>query len=110
MTELLQHLSEAWALRALAASCMVGVMCGILGCFIVLRNMALIGDALSHAILPGVVVAYVLGMGTALGYFGWATVAGLLTALVITWIQRRCGKRKTMRPLALCSQPCFPLG
>ncbi|HIB93118.1 MAG TPA: manganese ABC transporter permease, partial [Candidatus Lambdaproteobacteria bacterium] len=34
-----------WALRALLASSMVGIVCGILGCFIVLRNMALIGDA-----------------------------------------------------------------
>ena len=35
-------------------------MCGVLGCFIVLRNMSLIGDALSHAILPGVVIAFMI--------------------------------------------------
>ncbi len=109
MTELFQHLSEPWALRALAASCMVGVMCGILGCFIVLRNMALIGDALSHAILPGVVVAYVLGMGTALGYFGWATVAGLLTALIITWIQRNV-KTKNDAAIGIVFTAMFSLG
>ena len=47
-----------WAQRALLASSMVGLMCGVLGCFIVLRNMALIGDALAHSILPGVVIAF----------------------------------------------------
>lgn len=89
MNDLLQHFTEPWALRALAASSMVGIMCGLLGCFIVLRNMALIGDALSHAILPGVVVAFIVvqGMST-LGFFGGAVVAGLFSAAVITWIQR----------------------
>lgn len=109
MTDLLQHLSEPWALRALAASCMVGVMCGILGCFIVLRNMALIGDALSHAILPGVVVAYVLGMGSALGTFGGATIAGLLTAIIITWIQRNV-KTKNDAAIGIVFTAMFSIG
>ena len=109
MTDLLQHLSEPWALRALAASCMVGVMCGILGCFIVLRNMALIGDALSHAILPGVVVAYVLGMGTTLGFFGGATAAGLLTAVIITWIQRNV-KTKNDAAIGIVFTAMFSIG
>ncbi len=56
--ELLQILQETWAIRALIASAMVGIMCGVLGTFIVLRNMSMIGDALSHAILPGVVFAF----------------------------------------------------
>ena len=109
MTELLQHISEPWALRALAASSMVGIMCGILGCFIVLRNMALIGDALSHAILPGVVAAYVLGMGTTLGYFGGATVAGLLTAIAITWIQRNV-KTKNDAAIGIIFTAMFSVG
>lgn len=87
--DLLQHFTEPWALRALAASSMVGIMCGILGCFIVLRNMALIGDALSHAILPGVVVAFIVVQGAStLGFFSGAVIAGLLSAALITWIQR----------------------
>ena len=109
MISLLQHLSEPWALRALAASCMVGVMCGTLGCFIVLRNMALIGDALSHAILPGVVVAYVLGLGTTLGFFGGATAAGLLTAIIITWIQRNV-KTKNDAAIGIVFTAMFSIG
>jgi ABC-type Mn2+/Zn2+ transport system permease subunit/Mn-dependent DtxR family transcriptional regulator len=88
MQDLLQIFQYEWAIRALAASSMVGLMCGILGCFIVLRNMSLIGDALAHAILPGVVFAFMIVGYSALGFFTGAVLAGLATALGITWIQQ----------------------
>lgn len=72
--------------RALLAAVMVGVTCGVLGCFFVLRNMSLIGDALSHAVLPGLVVAFMLLGYNTLGFFIGSTVAGIVTALMITWI------------------------
>lgn len=81
-------LSQPWAYRALVASCMVGAMCGALGCFIVLRNMALIGDALSHAILPGVVFAFMIVGYSVIGFFVGSVIAGLLSAIAITWIQQ----------------------
>ena len=87
--DLLEILQTTWAQRALFASVMVGVMCGILGCFIVLRNMALIGDALSHAILPGIVVAFILVGYSTLGFFIGSVIAGLLSAVAITWIQQK---------------------
>jgi ABC-type Mn2+/Zn2+ transport system permease subunit/Mn-dependent DtxR family transcriptional regulator len=87
--ELLDMFSQPWAMRALIASILVGVMCGILGCFIVLRNMALIGDALSHAILPGIVVAFMIFGYSTLGFFTGSVIAGLLAALFITWIQQK---------------------
>jgi ABC-type Mn2+/Zn2+ transport system permease subunit/Mn-dependent DtxR family transcriptional regulator len=110
MTEFLQYFTEPWALRALAASSMVGIMCGILGCFIVLRNMALIGDALSHAILPGVVVAFIVvqGMST-LGFFSGAVIAGLFSAAVITWIQRNV-KTKNDAAIGIVFTAMFSLG
>ena len=90
MEEILTAFQYPYAWRALAASVMVGLMCGALGCFIVLRNMAMFGDALSHAILPGVVVAFVaFGGYSALGFFLGAVGAGLLTAVAITWIQQK---------------------
>lgn len=89
MQELFSIIQETWAVRALLASSMVGVMCGILGCFIVLRNMSLVGDALAHAILPGVVVAFLLVGYSALAFFTGSVLAGLLTAVGITWIQHR---------------------
>ncbi len=109
MIELLQQFAEPWALRALAASCMVGVMCGVLGCFIVLRNMALIGDALSHAILPGVVLAFILVGQSALGFFGGAVFAGLLSAFFITWIQLNV-KTKGDAAIGIVFTAMFSLG
>jgi ABC-type Mn2+/Zn2+ transport system permease subunit/Mn-dependent DtxR family transcriptional regulator len=75
--------------RALLASSMVGIMCGILGCFIVLRNMALVGDAIAHAILPGVVFAFILVGNDAVGFFVGSVIAALLMAVAITWIQQK---------------------
>ena len=86
--EFLDHLSEIWAIRALVAGSLVGIMCGVLGCFIVLRNMALIGDALAHAILPGVVFAFVLVGYSTVGFFTGSVLAGILAAVGITWIQQ----------------------
>ncbi|MEM7371212.1 MAG: iron chelate uptake ABC transporter family permease subunit [Bacteroidota bacterium] len=85
LIELFQH---AYAIRALLASAMVGIMCGVLGCFIVLKNMSLIGDALSHAILPGVVAGFLIAGYSIMGFFTGSVVAGLLAAVLITWIQR----------------------
>ncbi|MDX2189328.1 MAG: metal ABC transporter permease [Bacteroidota bacterium] len=77
-----------YAIRALVSSSIVGVTCGLLGCFVILRKMALIGDALSHAILPGVVLGFIFFGHNPLAIFGGAVLAGLFTSLLITWIQR----------------------
>ncbi|BAQ11838.1 mntd [Bacillus sp. OxB-1] len=65
--------------KAFATSVMVGIICGIIGSFIVLRGMALMGDAISHAVLPGVAISYMLGVN----YFYGAVFTGVLTALGI---------------------------
>ena len=87
MQDFINILSSEWAIRAFIASSMVGLMCGILGCFIVLRNMSLIGDALSHAVLPGIFFAFLFFGYSTLGFFIGSTIAGLLAALAISWIQ-----------------------
>ena len=94
MENFIEIVQQEWAIRALLASSMVGLMCGVLGCFIVLRNMALIGDALAHAILPGVVVAFIIVGYSALGFFVGSVIAGLLTAAGITWIQHNVKNQK----------------
>lgn len=63
--------------RALAAALIVAVVCSVLGCFIVLRSMAFLGDAMAHAILPGVAIAYLLGANLVAG--------ALLAALVVAF-------------------------
>jgi len=68
--------------RGLAAAVMVGVVCAVVGCFVVLRGLAFFGDALSHAVLPGVAVAYLLG-GAQGPLFWGALGASVLTALGI---------------------------
>lgn len=109
MTEILDILQQTWAVRALLASSMVGVMCGVLGCFIVLRNMSLIGDALAHAILPGVVFAFMLVGYSALGFFTGAVLAGLFTAVGITWIQHNA-KTKNDAAIGIVFTAMFSIG
>lgn len=109
MGDLFTILQEAWAIRALVASSMVGLMCGVLGCFIVLRNMSLVGDALAHAILPGVVVGYMLVGYSAMAFFTGAVVAGLTTAAAITWIQQRV-KTKNDAAIGIVFTSMFSLG
>ena len=70
--------------KALITSMMVGVICGVIGCFIILRGMALMGDAISHAVLPGVALSYMLGIN----FFIGAVFTGLLTALGIGFISQ----------------------
>ncbi len=70
--------------KALVASIIVGVVCAVLGCYVVLRSMAFLGDALAHAILPGVAVAYLLGANLLAG----ALVAGLVVAFGISYVSR----------------------
>ncbi|MEM1318695.1 MAG: iron chelate uptake ABC transporter family permease subunit [Bacteroidota bacterium] len=88
MAEFLEILQEPFVIRALVTSTTVGIMCGVFGCFIVLRNMALIGDAMAHSVLPGVVFAFIIWGHNDLMFNIWAAVAGLLTAFAITWIER----------------------
>ena len=76
--------------RALAASLIVGVLCSVIGCFVVLRAMAFLGDALAHAILPGVAVAYLLGADLLVG----ALVAAVAVAVGIGLFSRRGGLKE----------------
>ncbi len=109
LAEFLDIMSSEWAIRALVASSLVGVMCGILGCFIVLRNMSLIGDALSHAVLPGIFVAFILMGYSTLGFFLGSTAAGLLTAFIISWVQQK-GYTKNDAVIGIIFTAMFSLG
>lgn len=68
--------------KALLTSIMVGIICGVIGCFIILRGMALMGDAISHAVLPGVAISYLFGIN----FFFGAVFSGVLTALAIGFV------------------------
>jgi len=81
MDSLVQILSAplqyAFMVRGLLAAIMVGVVCAVIGTYVILRGMAFFGDALAHSILPGVAVGYLLGGGQR-GPVFWG---GLLTAI-----------------------------
>jgi len=79
MELILEPLGFEFVVRALIAAFIVGVVCSVLGTYVVLRGMAFFGDALAHTILPGVVVSFLLGWPLALG----ALVMGIVTALGI---------------------------
>lgn len=79
MTWLLEPLQFSFISRALLAAVIVGVVCSALGTFVVLRGMAFFGDALAHTILPGVVIAFLIGWPLAVG----ALVFGVITAVSI---------------------------
>lgn len=69
---------------ALAGAVLMGVSCGVLGGFVVVRRMALVGDALSHAVLPGVALGFLWNMSKdPVAIFVGATVAGLLGTLTV---------------------------
>ena len=70
--------------KALLTSAMVGIICGVIGCFIILRGMALMGDAISHAVLPGVAMSFMLGINLLIG----AVLSGLLTAIAIGYVSQ----------------------
>jgi manganese/iron transport system permease protein len=75
-------LSYGFMQRALVVAVLVGAVCSVLSCYLVLKGWSLMGDAISHAVLPGIVLAYVLGLPLALGAFaaglGCAVATGYL--------------------------------
>lgn len=85
---LLAPLQYQFMIRGLLAAMTVGIVCGVLGTYVVLRGMAFFGDALAHAILPGVAVAYLIGGGAQGPLFLGALVAGVGTALSIGAISK----------------------
>jgi ABC-type Mn2+/Zn2+ transport system permease subunit len=84
MSFLLDPLQYPFMARALAASVIVGVLCAVIGTYVVLRGMAFLGDALAHAILPGVAIAYLLHGSLLAG----ALVAAVVIALTIGLFSR----------------------
>ncbi len=78
-------LAYSFMQRGLLASILVGVLCAIIGCYVVLRSMAFMGDAMAHAILPGVAIAYLLKGNLLVG----ALVAAVIVALGIGFFSRQ---------------------
>lgn len=85
---LLEPLGYAFMQRGFAAAIIVGIVCAVIGCYIVLRGIAFFGDALAHAVLPGLAVGYLLGNGTQASLFWWALATAVLSSLGIRALSR----------------------
>jgi ABC-type Mn2+/Zn2+ transport system permease subunit len=80
---LLEPLQYGFMVQAMLIAALVGAVCAVLSCYLVLKGWSLMGDAVSHAVLPGIVVAYIVGLPLAIGAF----FAGLLCAGSTGWIK-----------------------
>jgi len=100
---LLQPLQYAFMQRGMIAGILVGITCAVLGCYIVLKGMAFLGDALAHAILPGIAIAYLFNGNLIVG----AMVAAIVVALGIGLFQRVARLKRILR-LASCLQVRLP--
>ena len=91
--------------NALITSVMVGISAGIIGSFIILRGMSLMGDAISHAVLPGVAVSYMLGSSYIIG----ATVFGMASAALIGFVTKH-SRLKNDTAIGIVFSAFFALG
>ncbi|GAB1487771.1 iron/manganese ABC transporter permease subunit YfeD [Opitutaceae bacterium] len=82
-THLLEPFEYGFMLQAMGMGALVAAVGAVLSCFLVLRGWSLMGDAISHAVLPGVVLAYIAGIPLAIGAF----VSGLFCAVATGWIK-----------------------
>ncbi|MBE2896285.1 metal ABC transporter permease [Pasteurellaceae bacterium HPA106] len=80
---LLEPFHYEYMTKAIVVSSLVGGVCAFLSCYLMLKGWSLIGDALSHAVVPGVAIAYALALPYAIGAF----ISGLLAALAILWVK-----------------------
>lgn len=89
MDALLEPLAFQFFQRALIASVLAGVVCAVVGSYVVLKGLAFIGDAIAHAAFPGVVAAFIFGGPYVLG----GGIAAFATAISIGWVSRRAHLR-----------------
>lgn len=82
MTEPLQY---AFMQRSLVVAVLVGVICAVIGSYLMVQRLALLGDAISHSLLPGLAIAFMLGINIYIGAF----IAGVISTVIISLIHTR---------------------
>jgi len=100
----------AFMIRALVAAVLVGGLSAVVGAYVVLRSMAFLGDALAHAVLPGVAAGYLIsGGGNRRALFWWALGTAIAVALVIEGVSRH-GRIKEDTAIGIVFAGTFALG
>jgi len=102
---LVAPLSYQFMQRGMLVAVLVGIACAVMGCYVVLRSMAFIGDAISHSILPGVAVAYLIKGNLLIG----ALVAAVVVALGIGFFSRQ-GRLKEDSAIGILFAAAYSLG
>jgi manganese/iron transport system permease protein len=82
---LIEPLQYSFMQRSLIVAILVGFLCAVVGSYLMVQRLALLGDAISHSVLPGLAIAFILGMNIFVGAF----IAGVISTMVITWIKTR---------------------
>jgi manganese/iron transport system permease protein len=102
---LLEPLHYEFMRNAIAIGMLVGILCPVMGTYLIVQRMALLGDVIAHSVLPGLSVAFFLGIDILIGAF----VSGLLGAIAIAWIRSQT-RLKVDSAMALTFSSFFALG
>jgi len=102
---LLDPLSFAFMQRSLLVAVAVGILCAVVGSYLLVQSLALLGDAISHSLLPGLAIAYMFGLNLFVGAF----VAGVFSAMLIQWI-RSASPIKADAAMGIVFSAFFALG
>lgn len=101
----LEPLQYGFMQRALIVAVLVGLICAVVGSYLMVQRLALLGDAISHSVLPGVAIAFLLGANIFVGAF----IAGVLSTMAIAWIRTR-SPIKEDAAMGIVFSACFALG
>lgn len=82
---LIEPLQYGFMQRSLVVAILVGLLCAVVGSYLMVQRLALLGDAISHSVLPGLAIAFLVGANIFVGAF----IAGVISTLLIAWIRTR---------------------
>lgn len=102
---LLEPLGYEFMRNAIAIGVLVGILCPVVGSYLIVQRMALLGDVIAHAVLPGLSISFFFGIDILIGAFG----SGILGALLIAWIRSQT-RIKADAAMALTFSSFFALG
>ncbi len=102
---LIEPLSYEFMRNAIAVGILIGILCPVIGTYLIVQRMALLGDVIAHAVLPGLAIAFWQGFNILLGAF----ISGMLSTFVIAWIRSQ-SRVKVDAAMALTFSSFFALG
>ncbi|HEY9619865.1 MAG TPA: metal ABC transporter permease [Crinalium sp.] len=105
MELLIEPLQYGFMQRAVVVAVLVGIICAVVGSYLMVQRLALLGDAISHSVLPGLAIAFMVGANIFVGAF----IAGVLSTVAIAWIRAR-SPIKEDAAMGIVFSACFALG